>query len=101
MKLQRLSTDEIFRYSNAMAHQVSENEQKLRRAFASGLRLEESAVHDNLKYEDSAGWDSVAHMALVAALDEAFDIMLDTDDVIDMSSYAKARQILGKYGIQF
>jgi hypothetical protein len=40
-------------------------------------------------------------MALVAALDETFDIMLDTDDVIDMSSYGKAREILTKYGIQF
>jgi hypothetical protein len=26
---------------------------------------------------------------------------MDTDDVIDMSSYGKARQILTKYGIQF
>jgi acyl carrier protein len=78
-----------------------DNEQKLRRAFAAGLRLAESDVTDDLRYATSAGWDSVAHMALVAALDETFDIMLDTDDVIDLSSYGKAREILGKYGIQF
>ncbi len=40
-------------------------------------------------------------MALVAALDDAFSIMLDTDDVIDMSSYKKAKEILSKYGITF
>ena len=79
----------------------SDNEQKLRRAFAAGLGLAETAVTEDIRYADSPGWDSVAHMALVAALDETFDIMLDTDDVIDLSSYPKAREILTKYGIQF
>ena len=81
--------------------EISENDRKLRQAFASGLNLPEADVHEGLRYANSVGWDSIAHMALVAALDEAFDIMLDTDDVIDMSSYLKAREILTKYGIQF
>ena len=84
-----------------MTRAISDNERKLRNAFASALRLPESDITEELRYATSAGWDSVAHMALVASLDEAFDIMLDTDDVIDLSSYGKAREILGKYGIQF
>jgi acyl carrier protein len=80
---------------------LSENEQKLRQAFASGLNLDEAEVNEDLAYSMSPGWDSIAHMALVAELDETFDIMLETDDVIDMSSYGKAREILSKYGIQF
>jgi acyl carrier protein len=80
---------------------LSENEQKLRQAFVSGLNLDESEVDESLAYSMSPGWDSIAHMALVAALDETFEIMLETDDVIDMSSYPKAREILTKYGIQF
>ena len=44
-------------------------------------------------------WDSVAHMQLVNAIELAFDIMLDTDDVIAMSSYQKAREIVGKHGV--
>ncbi len=39
-------------------------------------------------------------MALVAAIESAFDIMLDTDDVIDMSNFAKAREIVTKYGVE-
>jgi acyl carrier protein len=80
---------------------VTVNEQKLRQAFAFGLNMDEAQVNHDLKYAESPGWDSVAHMALVAALDETFEIMLDTDDVIDMSSYPIARKILTKYGIQF
>jgi len=80
---------------------LSDSEQKLRQAFARGLNLPEAEVNENLKYASTPGWDSVAHMSLVASLDSSFDIMLDTDDVLDMSSYGKAREILAKYGIQF
>ena len=54
-----------------------------------------------LKYQGIEAWDSVGHMALISALEEAFDIMLDTDDVIDFSSYEKGKEILSKeeYGV--
>jgi len=55
-----------------------------------------------LKYQGIEAWDSVGHMNLVAALEEAFDIMMDTDDVIDFNSYEKGKEILTKddYGIE-
>jgi acyl carrier protein len=80
---------------------LSENEQKLRKAFATALDLDEALVKDDLAYGVSVGWDSIAHMSLVQSLDDAFAIMLDTDDVLDMSSFTKAREILQKYGIEF
>ena len=80
---------------------LSDSEQKLRRAFASALNMSEESINETMQYASSPGWDSVAHMALVATLDSTFDIMLDTDDVLDLSSYAKAREILQKYGVQF
>ena len=80
---------------------MSENENKLRQAFVSALNLEESQFNELLHYSTSPGWDSLAHIALVAKLDSAFDIMLDTEDIIDMSSFEKARTILVKYGVQF
>lgn len=56
-----------------------------------------------LKYQDIPAWDSVGHMSLVAALEDAFDIMMDTDDIIDLSSYEKGKEILAKteYGVDF
>ena len=56
-----------------------------------------------LKYQDIPAWDSVGHMSLIAALEDAFDIMMDTDDIIDFSSYEKGMEILAKeeYGIKF
>ena len=55
----------------------------------------------NLAYGAHEKWDSIAHMQLVAAIESAFDIMLDVDDVIALSSYPKAIEIVGKYGVKF
>lgn len=54
-----------------------------------------------LKFQDIPAWDSVGHMGLVAALEEAFDIMLETEDIIDLSSFEKGKEILNKYEINF
>ena len=75
--------------------------EKLKSAFAEGLGLDGTADYDNLAYGSTTGWDSVAHMAVIARIESAFDIMLSTDDVIDMSSFDKAKQIVAKYGVPF
>ena len=56
---------------------------------------------EGLQYQGVELWDSVGHMTLVAALEDAFDIMMDTDDIIDLSSYEKGKEILKKYDVEF
>lgn len=60
-------------------------------------------VARNLKYQDIAAWDSVGHMGLISALEDEFDIMMDTDDIIDFNSFEKGKEILSKqeYGVEF
>ena len=67
-------------------------------AFARVLGIAPERVTDDLRYASIPEWDSIAHMSIVAALEEAFGVMIDMDDVIDMSSVGKARQILAKHG---
>lgn len=52
-----------------------------------------------LVYQGVEAWDSVGHMQLIAALEDAFDIMFDTDDIIDFNSYEKGKELLAKYEI--
>jgi len=73
------------------------NADKLKQVFAEALVIPAAKVEDGLRFNTIPEWDSVAHMALVAAIENSFDIMLDTNDVIDMSSFAKAKEILAKY----
>ncbi len=77
------------------------NKEKLVKVFADSLVVNEEIITDELQYNSIPEWDSVAHMSLVTEIEEAFDIMLDTDDIIDMSSPAKAREILQKYDVEF
>jgi len=73
------------------------NLERLRQTFSEALAIAPEQVVDTLRFNTIPQWDSVAHMALVAAIESAFDIMLDTDDVIDMSSFAKAQEIVDRY----
>ena len=71
-------------------------------AFVEGLAVDKSIVNSQLEYQAIPEWDSVGHMGLVAALEDAFDIMMDTDDIIDFSSYNKGIEILStKYNVEF
>lgn len=78
------------------------NLEKYNEAFISALEISPEQL-PGLKYQDIQTWDSVGHMSLVAALEDAFDIMMDTDDMIDLSSYEKGIEILSKeeYGVKF
>ena len=73
--------------------------QRIRNVFSQALAISEELVNEELFYSSVKEWDSVAHMALVAALEEEFGIMLDTEEVIDMSSFVVAVEILKKHGI--
>jgi len=69
----------------------------LKKAFMEALGIDESKDIENLEYNTIDEWDSVAHMNLIGEIEDAFDIMLDTDDIIDMSSFSKAQEIVSKY----
>lgn len=55
---------------------------------------------EGLKYQEIENWDSIGHMSLVAAMEDTFNIEMDTDDIIDFSSYKQGQIILNKYGIK-
>lgn len=76
------------------------NLEKLAKVFAETFGISEAETK-SLQYQGIEAWDSVGHMSLIAALEDEFDIQLDTDDIIDMSSFEKAVEILKKYDVQF
>lgn len=67
---------------------------RLRAVFVEALALDTGVDVEHLAFRDIAAWDSVGHMTLVAAIEDEFDVQLDTDQVIDLSSFAVARDML-------
>lgn len=77
------------------------NLEKYEQAFCDSLEVTKDQL-SGLEYQQIPSWDSVGHMGLVAAIEDAFDIMMDTDDIIDLSSFEKGKEILAaNYGIEF
>lgn len=78
------------------------NLEKYNNIFTETFEIGEDAL-EGLKYQGISAWDSIGHMTLISALENAFDIMFDTMDVIDFSSYEKGKEILSKeeYGVDF
>ena len=73
---------------------------KFMKSFSNSLGISPSVVTDDLEYQSIPEWDSVGHMAMISEIEECFDIMLDTDDIIDLSSVKIAKKILKKYGVK-
>lgn len=78
------------------------NLEKYNKVFMEIFEITEDKLQ-GLKYQEIEAWDSVGHMSLISALEDEFDIMMDTDDIIDFSSYEKGKEILAKadYGVEF
>lgn len=72
-------------------------EDKVFKAFKESLDLDDTVDKSKLVYHEYPTWSSVGHMTLVAALEDEFDCMLETDDILAMSSFGKAVAIMSKY----
>ena len=85
---------------NQQANAVSQVD-KLKSVFISALRIPSGVDVVNLEYRGIPQWDSMAHVGLIADLENAFEVMLKTDEVLALSSFAKAKEILRSHGIEF
>ena len=77
------------------------NQEKYDEIFMDCFSVEKSVLNDKFVYQCVAEWDSVGHMSMIAAIEDAFAIMMETDDIIDFGSYTKGMDILAKYGVSF
>ena len=78
-----------------------ENKKKYQEIFMDSLSLEPNSFSEELKYNEIPEWDSIGHMTLISGLEEGFKISMETDDIVDFSSYKKGMEILEKYKINF
>ena len=74
--------------------------EKYKNTFIKSLSIEKDSFKDNLEYNEIPEWDSIGHMTLMSGLEEEFNISLETDDIVDFSSFQKGIEILNKYNIK-
>lgn len=76
------------------------NREKYDNAFIESFEIDKQALNESLEYQSIPQWDSVGHMSLIAALEDAFDIMMEMDDIVDFGSYQTGINTMKKYGVE-
>ena len=77
------------------------NTEKYTQAFMDAFSID-AEVARTLKFQQIPAWDSVGHMGLIAQLEEQFGIMMEPDDIVDLNSFEKGKEMLAaKYGVDF
>ena len=77
------------------------NKKKYQDIFIKSLSINGKKFDENIKYNEIPEWDSIGHMTLISGLEEGFNISMETDDIVDFSSFKKGIVILKKYSISF
>ena len=78
-----------------------DNKEKYKSIFIESLAIDRSKFNENIKYNEIPEWDSIGHMTLMSGLEDGFNISIETDDIVDFSSFKKGMEILGKHKIEF
>jgi len=76
------------------------NIEKYDKLFMENFKLPKDQL-PGLKYRGIKLWDSLGHMILIEAMEDIYDISLETPDVLSFNSYEKGIEILKKYGVGF
>ena len=77
------------------------NLEKYNNAFVEVFGVEENVLGVNFDKDSVDGWDSVHQLNIIALLEEAFDIMLDPEDIMELTSYEKGKELMEKYDVVF
>ncbi|MEE3466924.1 MAG: acyl carrier protein [Eubacterium sp.] len=73
--------------------------EKYRNTFKKAFSLDDDFDVESLQFNGIPEWDSVGHMDLVAEIEDAFDIMLETEEIIGLDSYAKGLEVLRAHDV--
>lgn len=76
-----------------------ENLEKYNQAFIENFSIQANDLNDSFGVDTVEAWDSVAQLSLVSAIEDAFDIMLDAEDILAFRSYGAGKDILQKYQV--
>ena len=77
-----------------------ENIEKYNNAFIEVFGAKAEELNDSYSKETVVEWDSVHQLSLISQMEDAFDIMFDPEDIMEMTSYANGKALLKKYDVE-
>jgi acyl carrier protein len=67
---------------------------QLQEIMASALELPADAIRESSTMEEIEEWDSLGHVHIMVALEQAFDLYMDVDDFAELDSVPAILQYL-------
>lgn len=58
--------------------------------------LENQSLDENVSQENCDDWDSMAHLNIIIAVEEEFDISIEPEDITEIKSFADLKQHLSQ-----
>lgn len=77
------------------------NKQKYNEVFKTVFEVTEDKLDSSFNFKDVADWDSLRHMTLISELEDTFDVLFETDDILHFGGYMNGMEILKRYGVEF
>lgn len=75
-------------------------EGKLKEVLARIFGVDLAEITEDASPDTIASWDSLRHMNLVVALEEAFGVEFSDDQVVEILSYKLIKIVLAEHGIE-
>ena len=69
--------------------------------FMKVFQISKDKLNDSFTFALVEAWDSLAHMGLIGELEDAFDVLFETDEILNYGSYENGKKILKKHGVSF
>lgn len=76
------------------------NLEKYQQIFINLFSISSEQLNDEFTFANISEWDSLAHLSLIGDLEETFDVLFDSEDILNYRSYQNGIRILKRYGVE-
>ena len=77
------------------------NNEKYQNIFMEIFSVDATDLNSSFNFKDVEKWDSLTHLTLISELEDTFDVMFETEDILHFGGYENGKKILARYGVEF
>ncbi len=73
------------------------NKERYDRIITDVFELGNTPIDEKMTRETTEKWDSLVHLTLISAIEDEFDIMMSTEDILSLNTYARGLEIINSF----
>ncbi|MCO1603689.1 acyl carrier protein [Desulfosporosinus nitroreducens] len=77
------------------------NLKEYNKVFTTLFNINDYQLNKDFTFNNVEDWDSIVHLSLITELEDTFNVMFETEDILSFGSYENGMRILEKYEISF